>query len=178
MKQEQRKLLPPFLMIRSGLLNDFLAAAALTAGAGALDFACSDNKDLGAGTFFVFMLTFLFATVKTMGKYGEMKQDASQVTEQMQDFKTGCGDLRISDVRYPRMAQRIVQHMSKQDPVYFNKMAENPMAIQNNVLERDIAIGHLQAHPADAKLLQKTNVNVNRLPRGLYRKIMRADRSK
>jgi len=178
MKKEQKKLLPPFLMIRSGLINDFMVAATVTAGAGALDFTYSDNKDLGAGTFLVFMLTFLFATVKTMGKLGDMKQDIEQVTSQMQEFKDGCGDLRISGLQNPRMAQRIVQHMSKQDPAYFNKMVKNPMSIQNEVLERDIAIGHLRAHPRDAKLLQNTNVNIKSLPRGLYRKVMRANRSR
>ena len=178
MKKEQRKLLPPFLMIRSGLINDLLVATALTAGAGALDFTYSDNKDLGAGTLFVFLLTFLFASVKTLGKHSAMKQDIAQVIEQMQDFKKDYGDMRMSMIQCPRLAQRIVRYMSKKDSTYFNKMIANPMAIQNDIVERDIAIGHLRAHPGDADLLKNTSIDINNLPRGLYRKIMRANKSK
>jgi hypothetical protein len=177
-KKENKNLLPPFLMIRSGLLNDFVLAAALTAGTGIVESTLSSQQDVGFPTLLMAIVTCLFAAIRTSAKYDYMRQDIAYVIEQMRDLKDDNGDVRLSMSHFPRLAQIMVRYISKKDPVYFNKMVNDPHSIQNDIVERDIAIGHLRAHPKDAYLLQNTNVNIDMLPRNLYRKIMRANNSK
>lgn len=176
--KKNKNLLPPFLMIRSGLFNSLIVAAAVTAGTGLVEFNLADSKNAGELTEIVLVVALLTALAHMAAKRDCMNQDIDQVVSQMQDFKNDGSDMRLGMLHFPRMAQRLVRYMSQKDPVYFNKMVENPKSIQNSTVERDIAIGHLKSHPKDAYLLKNTNVDIEFLPRRLYRKIMRANKSK
>ena len=176
--KKNKNLLPPFLMIRSGLLNDLILAAGLVGGVCIADATLSDKQSIGYASLMVFVIAFLIASVKTAAKKDYMRQDIEQVIEQMQDFKNDNCDMRFGMVHFPRLAQRLVRYMSKKDNAYFDKLVQNPKAVQNNVVERDIVIGHLQANPGDAKLLKDMSIDIESLPRRLYRKVMRANKSK
>ena len=58
MKKEQKKLLPPFLMIRSGLLNDLMLASGLLAGVCVADITLSDKQSIGYASLIVFVIQF------------------------------------------------------------------------------------------------------------------------
>lgn len=173
--KKNKNLLPPFLMIRSGLLNDLMLASGLLAGVCVADITLSDKQSIGYASLIVFVIAFLIASVKTAAKKDYMRQDIEQVIEQMQDFKNDGGDMRFGMVHFPRLAQRLVRYMSQQDPEYFYKVVTSSQSIQDSTVKRDIAIGHLKAHPKDAYLLK---VDIESFPRRLYHKIMRANKSK
>ncbi len=172
----QQIFLPSFLMLRGGLLNTYLVAAALAvATASPLNLEpLQHNKYARISTASLVALIFVVTMVKASHTKHAMARDIDDVANQIDMFKRNANDFSLFAPQFPKMAQILIKDMSARDPELFNKLLANPELIQNPHVMFDIVAGHLDSHPEDAGRVQSI-FNLASLPRRIYRKIERAN---
>lgn len=172
---KNKNLLPPFLMIRSGLLHDYAFMLTLIAGMGVV--VCEfSSKPLSYRAAIIpgiiSLVAFIIATVRTDRKRTAMKEDIESLLAHIDGFKSGIDDFSVYGTRFPKMTERVIQYASKQDNSMFQRIIEHPDFLQNTKIATDIAIGHLKKNPSDATKVNTNLIDINMVPPRLYNKIV------
>ena len=172
--QNNKRLLPHFLMVRSGLLNPELIVLLATIAASCIPASVANmSKPMR-------IILPVFATVsmgvpvisKISQKYDLMKEETRLLLDHIEGFKDGIDDFSVYGTRFPKMTERVIQYASKQDDSMFQRIIEHPDFLQNTKIATDIVIGHLEKNPNDAAKVNPNQIDVSMVPPRLYNKII------
>jgi len=169
--------LPPFLMVRSGLLNQWVWS--LIPGGAFIGLGINEKKLehpellLGA-TEFLFFVTFLWALHVTPKIKEMLKKDIwtiRQETNRYMDESNYQIDL-TDEIFSDKLARILVQHISKHNPGLFDKMMQNPDSVADINVAENIILGHLKSHPDAAQKILDT-FDIETMPTKVQRKVNR-----
>jgi len=158
-RQEKRKnSLPPFLMVRSGLLNNWIWALGLGAG-----LACSILKEhefinggLGKWTTVfgvLFAIAMYYGAIKTDLKRDGMKNDIKTIQKEFYLYmKNNNYVLDFSkEIQNKKLMRILIEHIVKYDDGIFDKMVENPASVDDFDARNAIIGGELKVRPDHAQ---------------------------
>ena len=158
-RQEKRKNgLPPFLMVRSGLLNSWIWT--LGAGAGFAWSVLKEHEGIDGGldkwtiVFCILLAVALYyGAIKTDLRRDDMKNDIQTIQKEFYLYmKNSNYTLEFSkEVQNKKLMRILIEHIVKYDPGIFDKMIATPESIDDFDVRNDIISGHLKNHSADAQ---------------------------
>ncbi|MBO4745790.1 MAG: hypothetical protein J5613_01825 [Alphaproteobacteria bacterium] len=179
-REEKRKCsLPPFLMVRAGLLNSLLPT--LISGACLTTALINNNYQkfprgdiLISGFFIITTLCFVFDQERTRRYMNSMREDISTISYQLNEFisnkdKDATLDLDTSTARFPKLITIMARHFVKNNPGLFDKIIANPSSVQDMDVAENIILGYLKKHPDAAQLILDT-FNETTMPAKVYKK--------
>ncbi|MBO4480338.1 MAG: hypothetical protein J5742_01785 [Alphaproteobacteria bacterium] len=181
-KAKEEKLknsLPPFLLVRSGWLNQWvwtlIALAAFTGFGVNHNYEKLEHPELAAGTVAFFLcLGFSWGAFVTPKIKQRLNHDISTIREATTkymsepDYKLDLTDSLNSD----KLARILLQHISKYNPGIFDKMLKNPESVNDIDTAQDIILGYLKKHPSDAQKVLDT-FDIETMPKKVQRKTKR-----
>ncbi len=169
--------LPPFLMVRAGLLNQWIWP--LISGGAFVGLRINEKKLahpellLGA-TGFLFFLTLMWALYVTPEIQEALNNDMRNIRQEINrymdfpNYKIDLTDKIFSD----KLARILVQHISKYNPGLFDKMMQNPDSVADINVAENIILGHLKSHPDAAQKILDT-FDIETMPTKVQRKANR-----
>lgn len=169
--------LPPFLMVRSGLLNQWvwpLISGGAFVGLGINEKKLDHPELLLGATGFLFFLTFMWALYVTPKIQEMLKNDMRNIRQEIlrymhsPDYQIDLTDEIFSD----KLARIMVQHISKYNPGLFDKMMQNPDSVADINVAENIILGHLKSHPDAAQKILDT-FDIETMPTKVQRKVNR-----
>lgn len=169
--------LPPFLMVRSGLLNQW--AWSLISGGAFIGLGINAKKLghpellLGA-TEFLFFVTFLWALHVTPEIKKMLKKDIWTIRQETNRYMDESNyQIDLTDkINSDKLERILVQHISKYNPGLFDKMMQNPDSVADINVAENIILGHLKSHPdAAQKILDAFDIET--MPTKVQRKVNR-----
>lgn len=169
--------LPPFLMVRSGLLNQWVWP--LISGGAFIGLGINEKKTahpellLGA-TGFLFFLTLLWASHATPEIQKMFKKDIWTIRQEVLRYM-GSPDYQIDltdKINSDKLARILVQHISKHNPGLFDKMMQNPDSVADINVAENIILGHLKSYPDAAQKILDT-FDIETMPTKVQRKVNR-----
>ena len=169
--------LPPFLMVRSGLLNQWvwtLIPTAALVGFGINEDKLKYPKLVFGGLAFLVCLTYGWCIyyhpmIKTW-----LKKDIWEIRTATNKYlhEPNC-QLDLTDkIDSQKLARILVQHISKYNPGLFDKMMQNPDLITDINVAEHIILGHLKLHPDAAQKILDT-FDIETMPTKVQRKVNR-----
>ena len=176
-EQKRRNSLPPFLMIRSGLLNQWVWLVIL----GIPLIPCGLNEEKFKYPIivlsFLCYLAFMWACFYTDKTKPLMEIDICVIRNAISKYMLVSDyQLDLTDkISCERLAKILIQHISKYDSGLFNKMMANPESVVNMNVASNIILGHLKAHPDDAQKVLDT-FDIETMPKKLYQQLKRKQR--
>lgn len=170
--------LPPFLMVRSGLLNQWVWS--LIPGGAFIGLGINEKKLghpellLGATEFLLF-LTFLWASHATQQIQKALKYDIWTIRQETNRYMNESNyQIDLTDkINSDRLARILVQHISKYNPVLFDKMMQNPDSVADINVAENIILGHLKSHPDAAQKILDAFPRKETFPKKLYSRLNR-----
>lgn len=179
--KKRAKSLPPFLMVRSGLLNQWvwpLISGGAFTGLGINEEKLRQPELLLGATGFLFFLTLLWASHATPEIQKALKKDIwtiRQETNRYMDESNYQIDL-TDEIFSDKLARILVQHISKYNPGLFDKMMQNPDSVADINVAENIILGHLKSHPDAAQKVLDT-FDIETMPTKVQRKVNRYARN-
>ncbi|MBO4700783.1 MAG: hypothetical protein J5620_03490 [Alphaproteobacteria bacterium] len=169
--------LPPFLMVRSGLLNQWLWTLIPTAAF--VGFGINEDKLkypelVSGGLAFLVCLTYGWCIYSHPMIKTWLKEDIWEIRTATSryliepDYQLDLTD-KINNQKLERI---LVQHISKHNPGIFDKMMMNPESVTDINVAQNIILGHLKKHPADAQKILDT-FDIETMPTKVQRKVNR-----
>lgn len=180
-ERKRAESLPPFLMVRSGLLNQWVWS--LISGGACIGLGINEEKLrqpellLGA-TGFLFFLTFTWALYVTPKIQEALKNDMRNIRQEIRRYM-GSPDYQIDltdEIFSDKLARILVQHISKYNPGLFDKMMQNPDSVADINVAENIILGHLKSHPDAAQKVLDT-FDIETMPTKVQRKVNRYARN-
>ena len=179
-REEKRKCsLPPFLMVRAGLLNSvlptLLSGSCLTAALINNNYQTFPRGDILISGLFVITISCFVFDQERMRRYMDlMREDINTISYQLNEFisnkdKDATLDLNPSTARFPKLITIMTRHFVKNNPGLFDKIIANPNSVQNMDVAENIVLGYLKKHPASAQLVLDT-FNEATMPAKVYKK--------
>lgn len=170
--------LPPFLMVRSGLLNQWVWS--LIPGGAFIGLGINEKKlghpELFIGVSgFLFTLTIVWALCATPKIQEMLKKDIwtiRQKTNRYMDESNYQIDL-TGKINSDKLARILVQHISKYNPGLFDKMMQNPDSVADINVAENIILGHLKSHPDAAPKILDAFPRKETFPKKLYSRLNR-----
>lgn len=163
--------LPPFLMIRAGVLRPIIPAI-IGAGLTGLMLTNENYKMGKCGEFLLSASILVFATCACWGKYAvehkknQMKERANNINDAAKIYIRD-GVLKInSDDKFNLL---VLQNIAKHNPGIFDKFMQNPNSITDKKIAENILFGHLKSHPVDAQKILDV-FNIETMPNKLRRR--------
>ncbi|MBO7656502.1 MAG: hypothetical protein J6S80_02125 [Alphaproteobacteria bacterium] len=171
--------LPPFLMVRSGLLNQWvwpLISCIPLALCGINQEKLSEPARAvcsGISAFFVCM-AFGWSIYITPRVNKWMKDDIFQIRNATSRYlKESDYQLDLTDqIDFEKLERILVQHISKHNPGLFDKMMQNPDSVADINVAENIILGHLKSHPDAAQKILDT-FDIETMPTKVQRKVNR-----
>lgn len=156
-RMERRKnALPPFLMIRSGLLNGWfvtLGALGVVAAMNGFSMNHSENvlPDIAAG-----ILGFAgvcYGIISTKRKNNIFKQDIEIIKDEFDRYITDKNySIYLAGKIYsPKLARILIRDIAEHNPYVFDKMITTPDTITDPETQSHVIFGYLRRHPGDAQ---------------------------
>ena len=176
-ERKRAESLPPFLMVRSGLLNQWVWP--LISGGAFIGLGINEKK-LEQPELFIGVSGFLFTLTTTWAIYATPKiQEAfkrdiwtiRQETNKYMDESNYQIDL-TDKINSDKLARILVQHISKYNPGLFDKMMQNPDSVADINVAENIILGHLKSHPDAAQKILDT-FDIETMPTKVQRKVNR-----
>lgn len=173
--------LPPFLMVRSGLLNQWvwpLISGGAFVGLGINEEKLEQPELLLWATGFLFFLSALWPAYATPKIQEALKDDIRNINQETRrymdspDYQIDLTDKINSD----KLARILVQHISKYNPGLFDKMMQNPDSVADINVAENIILGHLKSHPDAAQKILDT-FDIETMPTKVQRKVNRYARN-
>lgn len=180
-KRAEKKSLPRFLMVRAGLLNQWLWALIIGGALGGLKI---NEEKLGqpglifaladAALWSLWCVALLWALYATAGIHETLNDDIRNIRQEMHRYmhsryyKIDLTDAIHSD----KLARILVQHISKYNPGLFDKMMRNPGSVTDINVAENIILGHLKSHPDAAQKILET-FDIETMPHKVQRKVNR-----
>lgn len=170
--------LPPFLMVRAGLLNQWVWS--LIAGGAFVRLGINEEK-LGHPELFIGLSGFLFTLTLVWAIYATpqikemLKKDIWTIrleTNKYMDLPNYQIDLTYK-INSDRLARILVQHISKYNPGLFDKMMQNPDSVADIKVAENIILGHLKSHPDAAQKILDAFPRKETFPKKLYSRLDR-----
>ena len=171
--------LPPFLMVRSGLLNQWvwpLISCIPLALCGINQEKLSEPARAvfsGISAFFVCM-AFGWSIYITPRVNKWMKGDIFQIRNATSRYlKESDYQLDLTDqINCEKLERILIQYISKYNPGLFDKMMQNPESVTDINVAQNIILGHLKKHPFDAQKILDT-FDIETMPKQVQRKVNR-----
>ena len=169
--------LPPFLMVRSGLLNQWvwpLISGGAFVGLGINEKKLEHPELLFGATVFLFFSTFLWASHATPEIQKALKKDIWTIRQEIRRYM-GSPDYQIDltdEIFSDKLERILVQHISKHNPGLFDKMMQNPDSVADINVAENIILGHLKSHPDAAQKILDT-FDIETMPTKVQRKVNR-----
>ena len=171
-KEKHRNTLPPFLMVRSGLISNWVfVCMGGCIGASVLYQIPSAIEPHSAHEFTKYACILIsiasagIAIKNTIKHKSQIQDDIKIILALMMEYVNdpNCTISDLSHVRnFPKMTSILLQHMSKHNPGIFDRFIIDPKSISDTEAAQDIIIGHLKKHPEDApKILELTTNDEN-----------------
>ena len=156
-RQEKRKNgLPPFLMVRSGLLNGWfvtLGALGVAAMMSGFPMRTGENVlfDIAAG-----ILGFsgiCYGIISTERKYSVLKQDIEIIKDEFERYTNNPNySVYLAGKIYsPKLAKVLIRDIAEHNPYVFDKMITTPDTITDPETQSHVIFGYLRRHPGDAQ---------------------------
>lgn len=160
-KEQRKNALPPFLMVRAGLLDAWIVPIATTIlvarvmGTGQNFQANFSLVDIACGA--LVFGTICYGAISTDKKRKLLKQDIETIKNEFSMYlnhKDYPLDL-VGTIYSPRLAKILMKHIVKHEPGIFDKMIENPNSVLDTETQSHIIAGYLSNHPGSAdKIIQ------------------------
>ena len=170
--------LPPFLMVRSGLLNQWVWS--LISGGAFIGLGINEEKlgrpELFLGVSgFLLSLTLAWATYATPQIQKALKYDIWTIRQETNRYMDESNyQIDLTDkINSDRLARILVQHISKYNPVLFDKMMQNPDSVADINVAKNIILGHLKSHPDAAQKILDAFPRKETFPKKLYSRLNR-----
>lgn len=169
--------LPPFLMVRSGLLNQWvwpLISGGAFVGLGFNEKKLEHPELLLGATGFLFFLTFGWAFYATPTIKKLLEADIWRIRQEIRRYM-GSPDYQIDltdEIFSDKLERILVQHISKYNPGLFDKMMQNPDSVADINVAENIILGHLKSHPDAAQKILDT-FDIETMPTKVQRKVNR-----
>ncbi len=176
-ERKRAESLPPFLMVRSGLLNQWvwsLISGGALVGLGINEKKLDHPELLLGATGFLFCLTFMWALYVTPKIQEALKNDMRNIRQEIlryMDFPNYQIDL-TDKINSDKLERILVQHISKYNPGLFDKMMQNPDSVADINVAENIILGHLKSHPDAAQKVLDT-FDIETMPTKVQRKVNR-----
>ena len=176
-ERKRAESLPPFLMVRSGLLNQWmwpLISGGAFVGLGINEKKLDHPELLLGATGFLFFLTFMWALYVTPKIQEALKNDMRNIRQEILRYM-GSPDYQIDltdKINSDKLARILVQHISKYNPGLFDKMMQNPDSVADINVAENIILGHLKSHPDAAQKILDT-FDIETMPTKVQRKVNR-----
>ena len=176
-ERKRAESLPPFLMVRSGLLNQWvwpLISGGAFVGLGINEKKLAHPELLLGATGFLFFLTFLWALHVTPKIHEALKNDMRNIRQEILRYM-GSPDYQIDltdEIFSDKLARILVQHISKHNPGLFDKMMQNPDSVADINVAENIILGHLKSYPDAAQKILDT-FDIETMPTKVQRKVNR-----
>ena len=175
-EEKRRNSLPPFLMVRSGLLNQWvwpLISCIPLALCGINQEKLSEPARAicsGISAFFVCM-AFGWSIYTTPMVKKWMKDDIWEIRMATSRYlKESDYQLDLTDqINCEKLEKILIQYISKYNPGLFDKMMMNPESVTDINVAKNIILGHLKKHPADAQKILDT-FDIETMPQKVQRK--------
>ena len=155
-EEKRRNSLPPFLMIRAGLLRAWYPWLLLQS---ALIYELENPEMQNQNTMNVVMV--LLAASVTVGlRYcpktsntmlSEVNKIQSSLNAYMNDNFWSHKLSTTADIKHKKLSRILTQHISKNNHEIFDKMMKNPESVADIETATNIILGHLKAKPQDAE---------------------------
>jgi hypothetical protein len=182
-REEKRKCsLPPFLMVRAGVLNPLLGAML---SAGMLSAALINHNYekfprgdiLVSGLFVTLAITFVFGQAYARSYAASMREDINTISDKLNEFLSTNNsnttlDLDTTQVKFPKLISLMTRHFAKNNPGVFDKLIANPQSVQDMNVAENIILGHLSKSPTSAQLVLDT-FSETTIPEKVYKKATR-----
>lgn len=169
--------LPPFLMVRSGLLNQWVWS--LISGGAFVGLGINEEKlrqpELFIGVSgFLFTLTTMWALYVTPKIQKALKNDMRNIRQETNRYMDESNyQIDLTDkINSDKLARILVQHISKYNPGLFDKMMQNPDSVADINVAENIILGHLKSHPDAAQKILDT-FDIETMPTKVQRKVNR-----
>lgn len=178
-EEKRANSLPPFLMVRSGLLNQWvwpLISCIPLALCGINQEKLSEPARAvcsGISAFFVCM-AFGWSIYITPMVNKWMKDDIFQIRNATSRYlKESNYQIDLTDkINSDKLERILVQHISKYNPGLFDKMMQNPDSVADINVAENIILGHLKSHPDAAQKILDT-FDIETMPTKVQRKVNR-----
>ena len=176
-ERKRAESLPPFLMVRSGLLNQWvwpLISGGAFVGLGINEKKLDHPELLLGATGFLFFLTFLWALYVTPKIQEALKNDMRNIRQEIRRYMHSP-DYQIDltdEINSDKLERILVQHISKYNPGLFDKMMQNPDSVADINVAENIILGHLKSHPDAAQKILDT-FDMETMPKQVQRKVNR-----
>ena len=166
--------LPPFLMVRSGLLNQWawaLIPAAIFVGLGINQDKLKYPELVSGSLAFLVCLTCGWAVYSHPMIKTWLKEDIWEIRTATSRYLIEPDyQLNLTDkINNQKLARILIQHISRYNPGLFDKMIANPESVIDMNAAQNIILGHLKAHPDDAQKILDT-FNIETMPQKVQRK--------
>ena len=176
-EEKRANSLPPFLMVRSGLLNQWLWTLIPTAAF--VGFGINEDKLkypelVSGGLAFLVCLTYGWCIYSHPMIKTWLKEDIWEIRTATNKYlhEPNC-QLDLTDkINSQKLERILVQHISKHNPGIFDKMMMNPESVTDINVAQNIILGHLKKHPADAQKILDT-FDIETMPTKVQRKVNR-----
>jgi len=176
-ERKRAESLPPFLMVRAGLLNQWvwsLIPGGAFIGLGINEEKLRQPKSLLGTTGFLLALTFAWALHATPKIKEMLKKDIWTIRQETNRYMNESNyQIDLTDkINSDKLARILVQHISKYNPVLFDKMMQNPDSVADINVAGNIILGHLKSHPDAAQKILDT-FDIETMPTKVQRKVNR-----
>jgi len=155
-EEKRRNSLPPFLMVRAGLLRAWYPWLLLQS---ALIYELAKPEMQNQNTMKVTMV--LLAVSVTVGlrhcpktfntMLSEVNLIKTRFAEYMDDNRQPRPLSTTADIKHKKLSRILTQHISKNNHEIFKKMMEKPESVADIETATNIILGHLKAKPQDAE---------------------------
>ncbi len=176
-ERKRAESLPPFLMVRSGLLNQWVWSLILGGafiGLGINEKKLEHPELLLGATEFLFFVTFLWALHVTPKIKEMLKKDIWTIRQETNRYMDESNyQIDLTDkINSDKLERILVQHISKYNPGLFDKMMQNPDSVADINVAENIILGHLKSHPDAAQKILDT-FDIETMPTKVQRKVNR-----
>ena len=152
-RERRRNALPPFLMVRSGLLNGWLVTVAALLGAASAGNHFAGNTLCGVSAGILGFAGICYGIISTERKHSIFKQDIEIIKDEFERYinNPNYSVYLAGKIRSPKLAKILIRDIAEHNPYVFDKMIAAPDTITDPETQSHVISGYLRKHPGDAQ---------------------------
>ena len=153
-RQEKRKNgLPPFLMVRSGLLNGWMVTAALLLLVASVGNRFAGNTLCGVSAGILGFAGICYGIISTERKYKIFKHDIKIIKDEFEWYinNPNYSVYLAGKICSPKLAKILIRDIAEHNPYVFDKMVATPDTITDPETQSHVISGYLRKYPGDAQ---------------------------
>lgn len=176
---KRKNALPPFLMVRAGLLNSWIPVTAIIGACTGYLIKMRQNPGINATEPVVIGVSLcalgaVVGLIVTDKQKKSMQQDINTIQTECYKYIHNNGyTLEFSNaVKNKKLMRILIEHIVKYEPGIFDKMMAKPESVYDFDVRGDIIGQHLKTHPADAQRILDA-FDAESIPDHVYRRVNR-----